>query len=230
MDRYKFPRTPHLPWSPGVSGDDVRLAAINHFANKTLIVTEKLDGENITVYSDGYIHARSIDGTSHPSRDYLKGVMAKKLRKTVPRMGSFPVLPEGWRACFEYLYAIHSIEYDRLPSYLFLIGIVDNLNVAQDWGTVCLYAENFDVPTVPQIAVIEAGDNWEKILRGKEQAIMEKSKYGATAEGYVIRNHNGFAMAEYDKNVAKYVRSGHVTSPDHWTKNWKRATIYKELS
>jgi len=230
MERYKFPRTPHLPWSPGFSGDDVRLASLDHFSNKTLIITEKLDGENITVYSDGYVHARSIDGTSHPSRDYFKGTIKSKLRKSVPNFGYIPVLPDGWRACFEYLYAIHSIEYERLPSYIFLIGIVDQFNNAMDWDIVKLYSNYFEVPTVPEISIIESGDNWEHILRDKEQTIMAKSKFGSTIEGYVIRNYNGFSMAEYGKNVAKYVRAGHVVSEDHWTKNWKRATIYKELS
>jgi len=49
--RVKYPRTPHLPWSPGASSDDVRHLNIDHFKNKQVVVTEKMDGENTSLYT-----------------------------------------------------------------------------------------------------------------------------------------------------------------------------------
>ena len=57
---YKYPRTPHLPFSPGGTKDDRRLRDINCFVGKEVVVTEKMDGENTSIYRD-YYHARSIN-------------------------------------------------------------------------------------------------------------------------------------------------------------------------
>jgi hypothetical protein len=68
--RIKYPRTLHLPWSPGVSSDDRVLHDLSCFTNKEVVVTTKMDGENTTLYADVF-HARSIDGRHHSSRDWL---------------------------------------------------------------------------------------------------------------------------------------------------------------
>jgi len=118
-ERYKYPRTPHFPWSPGFSGDDERLADVSQFEGMDIVITEKLDGENTTIYSDGYIHARSMSGTSHPWQAWVKREMAPAAQD----------LPRGWRLCGENLYGIHSIEYSKLPSFFFIFAIIDNQNI-----------------------------------------------------------------------------------------------------
>ncbi len=221
MERTKFPRTPHLPWSPGYSGDDERLSDVSHFSGKRIVITEKLDGENITIYSDGYIHARSIDGTAHPSRDFIKNVWHSS------KQG---LLPVGWRITGEYLYAIHSIEYERLSDYFFLINVVDNNGIVQDWDITEQFAHDIlDIPLVPAIAEMECGDNWIRMIQAQEARLMSASSFGSKPEGYVIRNYDAFPISKYGQNVAKFVRKGHVDDDaDHWTKNWKRATLFRE--
>lgn len=86
--RCKYPRTPHLPWSPGVSDDDILLNTASFFENKQVVVTEKMDGENTTVYRD-FIHARSIDSRFHPSRTWVKAMQAQIGYQ----------IPDGWRIC-----------------------------------------------------------------------------------------------------------------------------------
>lgn len=51
MDGY--PSTPHLPFSPQVNADDVKLssAASAHFAGQQVVITEKLDGGNCCLYA-----------------------------------------------------------------------------------------------------------------------------------------------------------------------------------
>ena len=61
MDRIKYPRTPHFPWSPGATDDDKILQDLSVFDKQPVVITEKMDGENTTIYADGYIHARSLD-------------------------------------------------------------------------------------------------------------------------------------------------------------------------
>jgi hypothetical protein len=63
----RYPRTPHLPWSPGATPDDVRAGDLSGLLGREVVVTEKPDGENTTLYADG-VHARSLDSAHHPSR------------------------------------------------------------------------------------------------------------------------------------------------------------------
>ena len=71
--RTHYPRTPHLPWSPGATPDDVRAGDPGALRGREVVVTEKLDGENTTLYRDG-MHARegwwaeSSDRACIPSR------------------------------------------------------------------------------------------------------------------------------------------------------------------
>ena len=72
----KFPRIPHLPWSPGGTRDDRRLTEdyLSNFIGNRIIITEKLDGSNLCMTKDK-VFARSHSGSpSHPSFD-----MAKKM-------------------------------------------------------------------------------------------------------------------------------------------------------
>ena len=71
MNSYiKYPSTPHLPFSQGLQRDDTRIQSLNSFEGREIVVTEKLDGENTSMYAD-HIHARSIDSRHHPSRDWV---------------------------------------------------------------------------------------------------------------------------------------------------------------
>src|SRR3990172_4379518 len=104
--KIKYPRTFHLPWSLGAADDDKMhtLTDIEEmFGGKEVIITEKMDGENTSIYSTGECHARSLDSGPHSSRDYVRG----KARQ-LACLG----FPEGWRLVGENLYAKHSIAYD----------------------------------------------------------------------------------------------------------------------
>jgi len=118
---YKYPRTPHLPWSPGVSADDITQFSLLSFEGADVVVTEKMDGENTSLYRD-HSHARSLDSIHHSSRDWLKqwhGTFAHNI-------------PLGWRICGENLFARHSVRYDHLASYFYGFSIWDDTNQALD--------------------------------------------------------------------------------------------------
>lgn len=42
----KYPRTKHLPNSPGASENDLILDTASHFSGKEIVITTKMDGEN----------------------------------------------------------------------------------------------------------------------------------------------------------------------------------------
>ena len=195
--RYKYPRTPHLSFSPGVGGDDIQLDSSEIFANSQVVVTEKLDGENTTLYSDG-LHARSIDSRHHPSRAWVKALQAA--------MGHN--IPPGWRICGENLYARHSIAYENLKSYFYVFSIWNENNYCLSWSETKEWAEILELELVP---VIYQGI-WDK---AKMLAIAEQLDLNLT-EGYVVRKTEQFHFADFQKNIAKWVRSNHVQTNEHW--------------
>jgi hypothetical protein len=176
--------------------DDI-LPNLNPFEHKEVIITEKMDGENTTLYPD-YIHARSIDSNHHESRDWIKAQHAAIKY----------LIPDGWRVVGENLFAQHSIPYYHLDSYFYIFAVFDNEHCLS-WEEVELMSEELDFPTVP---IIWRGKFNEKtlyeILRNKIDIRVQ--------EGIVIRNAKSFHIKDFDKNIAKWVRPNHVQTDDHW--------------
>jgi hypothetical protein len=199
----KYPRTYHFPWSPGATSDDkVHQDVEALFSGREVVTTEKLDGENTTIYADNYCHARSIDSAHHPSRAWVKALAAQ--------VG--PDLPEGWRVCGENLFAKHSLGYDKLETYFYVFGIYDQDNRCLSWDETVEWAALLGLQTVP---VLYRGP-WDA---DAIQALWTgKSVVGEEGEGYVVRVACGFAYEDFARSTAKYVRCGHVTTENHWMK------------
>lgn len=191
----KYPRTPHLAWSPGASADDIWFDTTRSFDGVEVIVTEKMDGENTTMYRD-HIHARSIDSRHHPSRSWVK-----QLHQRIAHQ-----IPEGWRLCGENMYARHSIGYDELPSFFMLFSIWTDENVTLSWEETLEWAQLLELETVP---VMWQGAWDERAIRGLSFDTDE-------VEGYVVRRADGFAYEDFSRNVAKWVRANHVQTEGHW--------------
>jgi hypothetical protein len=203
--RKKFSRTFHFPWSQGATDDDKTHSITDieqMFTGREVVISEKLDGENTTIYSDGFCHARSLDSAHHASRTYAKAKAAE--------IGCD--LPKGWRLVGENVYAKHSIAYSELPDYFILFGIVDDKNNARPWTEVEEWSELLGIPHVP---VIYKGIwDQDKVMK----LYPFKSKVGGdTAEGYVVRIADGFPMSQYAQNTAKFVRKNHVQTDQHWS-------------
>lgn len=193
--KWKYPRTPHLPWSPGATNDDVRLTNIKIFENKLVVITEKLDGENSTLYSDS-MHARSIDSQHHPSRSLVKQLHARIQHQ----------IPKNWRFCGENVYARHSIAYENLEGYFYLFSVWNEQNICLNWDDTLEWAKHLEIPT-PK--VLFEGQWNEKLIRNLK---FDREQI----EGYVVRIKEGFAYSNFKNAVAKWVRKGHVQSDKHW--------------
>lgn len=194
-DAVKYPRTPHLPWSPGASGDDVHLTGLQDFEKRDVVVTEKMDGENTSLYRDG-MHARSVDGRAHPSRDWVK-----RWHATIAMD-----LPEGWRFCGENCYAKHSVGYEQLQHYFYLFSVWSDENVCLSWSETEEWAALLGC-ALPR--VFYQGEWDEKEVQSIE--IDEEKE-----EGYVVRISDRFAFDQFPESIAKWVRPNHVQTDQHW--------------
>lgn len=202
-NRVKYPRTPHLPFSLGATSDDRMLVTTQQFHRKRVVVTEKMDGENTTLYRDGF-HARSLDSGRHESRDWLGAFWASIGHE----------IPEGWRVCGENVYARHSIAYDSLPSYFLGFSIWDETNTALDWDSTLDWFTLLGITPVPTLF---RGIYDEGTLRGLWDYLQKRGDlFGKTAEGYVVRLESRIPYGEFGNSMAKFVRENHVQSEQHW--------------
>lgn len=198
--RTHYPRTPHLPWSPGASSDDVRLTGRTDLAGLTgseVVVTEKMDGENTTLYADG-LHARSLDSAHHPSRARVKALQG--------RVG--PRVPAGWRICGENVFARHSIPYDDLAGHFYGFSVWDG-DTCLGWDRTVAFLHGLGIPTPPVL--------WRGVFDARaERALRALRLDTGRQEGYVVRPAGSFPAAEFGRRVAKWVRPGHVVTDTHW--------------
>lgn len=200
----KFPKIDHFPWSEGADPNSDRLMSqadvAKYFEGQEVVVGEKLDGENTSCYRD-LVHARSIDGRSHPSRDWMKKLHSSFCYD----------IPENWRVCGENVFAEHSIHYNGLPSYFFVFAIYDQFNHCLPWTETAEYAKMLGLETMP---VLYRGPfNVEAI----KKLFTGKSAFGTSEqEGYVGRMAGKIRWPDHRRSFAKFVRKGHVRTHGHW--------------
>lgn len=197
-ERVKYPRTRHLPGSPGASSDDVFVTHLSALAAGEVVVTEKMDGENTTI-GRGYVHARSLESAPHPSRDWVRALAGRLAHE----------IPPGMRICGENLYARHSIGYDALPSY-FLVFSVWQDDVCLDWDGTGEWVELLGLHRVP---VLHRGP-----FHGVDDLLARwrAAHHEDRSEGFVVRSTRSFRYADFGTHVAKWVRSDHVRTDRHW--------------
>lgn len=198
----KHPRTFHLPWSKGISSDDRVLSGVNQFEGFEVVVTEKRDGECTSLYQDGTVHARSIDGSHYPWQAQIKAMWSKNCFD----------LPAGWRVVGENLYARHSIAYNSLSSWLEVFAIFNEKGNVLPWGEMVEWCELLSLKPVPVL--------WRGMWNESEMREFHNTLDLEKQEGYVVRISEGFRQDNWGLWVGKWVRRGHVQTDVHWTKNW----------
>lgn len=195
----KYPSTFHLPWSEGVQNDDHIMPSTERFEGSHVVVTEKMDGENTSLYSD-HIHARSLDSANHPSRNWVKNHWAT-VRTSIP---------DGWRICGENMYAQHSIAYSNLETYFLVFSIWNEKNECLSWNETLEWVDMLELSTVPILYEGEYNEKKIKQLWNEMDPMFH--------EGYVVRVADSFHYSEFAECVGKFVRKGHVQTDEHWMK------------
>lgn len=158
-----------------------------------------MDGENTTTYSDGHVHARSIDSRGGEDRAWVKQFLVNNVCFN---------LPEGWRVCGENLWAEHSIHYDNLPSYFLGFSIWNEVNICLNWEDT---KEWFEMLGIKRVPILHDGAFDMSIIRD-----IEKQLDPTKDEGYVIRVADAFTYGEFKSSIAKFVRANHVQTTKHW--------------
>ena len=212
----KYNRTYHLPWSPGTTSDDRISNSVESLLGIEIIITEKLDGENTGMTDEGvYARSHATFTTSPWSRE------VRQLHKIKVE----DYLGEGVFLFGENMEGIHSIEYTNLTSYFYIFGVRDN-EIWIPWEQVEEYSYVLDIPTVPVLfkGIVNTAKELQKIV---EDLVSKPSELGGQREGIVVRNAGLFHNDDFADNVMKWVRKGHVTTTNHWTRNWKKAKIIR---
>ncbi len=196
-DYAKYPRTYHLPWTGSMNQDDKMIKSTDCFKGKRVIVSEKMDGENTSMYCD-HIHARSIESENHISRTWVKNFWG----------GICQDIPKGWRVCGENLWAKHSIQYSNLPTYLMGFSVWNDRNECLNWDETLIW---FNLLGMQHVPILYDGIYDEKYIK-----TLYDPKTWNTIEGYVIRVADKFSYGDFRNSVAKYVRDKHIQTTKHW--------------
>jgi hypothetical protein len=210
----KYNRTYHLPWSPGSSNDDRISNDVSSLLGIDIVITEKIDGENCGMTDDG-VYARSHTSfTTSPWSREVRSLHSLSIKNE---------LGENVFLFGENMEGIHSIEYNNLTSYFYIFGVRDN-NIWISWEKVEEYSYLLDIPTVP--VLFKGVVNTEKELKDlTDKLVKEPSSLGGPREGIVVRNASLFHNDDFSENVMKWVRKGHITTDEHWTRNWVKSKI-----
>lgn len=204
MSSKKYNRTLHLPWSKGRGDDDKVAKDVSSLLGKHIIITEKMDGSNASLESDGCFARTHSGPPTHTSFDGLKALHASIKYN----------LSEGFQFFGEWLYALHSIAYEELPGY-FLLFAVRHEDIWKSWDYVIQCSLNLKIPTVPVVwsGRVETAKELEALT---SELAGQKSICGGEREGLVVRLHEEFEDKNFSKCVMKYVRANHVQTTEHW--------------
>lgn len=249
----KYCRSLHAHISLGTTSDDrfMPFGYVQAFSNmRSLVLTEKMDGENNAYKKYGFFArshtAPTVSPWSKPLRDRWELIKND--------LGDIELFGEG-------MYGIHSIKYHNLESFFYLFAVREK-NRWLSWEEVKFYAKLFDFPTVPEIEIkfplktfvkegideniclrnwliANLGMTWEEYvltpgsLNGQDFDCKTGVLGNVGCEGFVIRNADSFEtndgvlpVAENEfNNLFKLVREKHVKTDEHWTKNWKPASL-----
>ncbi|MBM2621259.1 RNA ligase family protein [Actinoplanes sp. LDG1-06] len=192
----KYPRTFHLPDSPGATDDD----KVQHdltWLDGELVVTEKLDGGNLTFTRDA-MYGRSPDSGTQPWDRPAKALWA---------MTSYRI-PDDWRVCGESMWARRSIPYSDLPGVFIVFGIWDETDTLLGWDDTVDWAQRLELPVVP---VLYRGGSLSEA-----RAAWAAQREPETSEGFVVRAAGRIPADQFAVRVLKWVRSDHVRTPDSW--------------
>ena len=204
-----YPRTMYVPYTPSHSPRDRTLSMkdMENFVGKRIIITEKLDGTNTTLYN-GRVYTRSGNRSRHKIHGMVKKYHAWKVWDAPKLHG-------------EDIYAVHSLEYDAVaPDKTFYAFHYRLGRQFMSWDELVDYTTELDIPTVPLLfdGIL---DSVEEVQKKHMEIFKIGSTMGSKPEGAVMRIAGRISAKEFSKDMCKAVRRDHVQTDKHWSRNWK---------
>jgi len=120
-ENIEYPEIYHIPSSPGRSEDDGVMDSLSGFNGRRVIVSEKLDGEVITIYTD-HFHAQVGD-------EEVVAALWESIKDKIPR---------GWR-----------VTGICLPDRFAGISVWNDQNVALSWDSTLEWFSLLGIDPVP---------------------------------------------------------------------------------
>ena len=244
----KYNRSLHAHISLGSTSDDRFMPSgyVKAFSEmKELVLTEKLDGQNNCFTKDG-IFARShalpsVLPWDKPLRErwsLIKDDLGEYEIFGENMYGTHSIAYSGLESYF-YVFAVRvkdvwlSWEEVEAVAYAYEFPTVPRIEITKT--LLEMYESNKNENTLLESWFIEnLGMSWESSVNTAGLLGGYDSLSGDLAsEGFVVRNADEFktndgilkvANNEFN-NLFKVVRKGHVQTDEHWTKNWKPATL-----
>jgi atypical dual specificity phosphatase len=213
---HKFPRTPHAFDLGGATRDDkvmnmVELKGILESGN-SLIVEEKIDGANMGIFitPDGQIITQNrshfVTSSYHPQFALLTKWIAQRTDDL------WAILEPGRHVLFgEWMYATHSIQYNRLPGWFVAYDLFDRIEGA--FYSRDRLAAVLALTSIPHIAVIQEGS--VSTIDALRSLVVGPSSYNDSfREGIVIR----VCDRDRDRLLArmKLVRPDFIAGNERW--------------
>ena len=244
----KYCRSLHAQISLGTTSDDRFMpnGYVEAFSKfNTLILTEKLDGQNNCFNKHGVFARSHAAPTQHPWDKPLRD----RWELIKNDLNDLEIFGEN-------MYGIHSIAYTELESYFYVFAVREG-DTWLSWEEVTFYAGLLDFPTVPELPLQtelkdfltphvsenQALDNWlssnlgmswiEHVETPGQLGGYDPHTQAPCSEGFVIRNKDSFLTNQGEipvapnefNNLFKLVRKSQVKTDVHWTKTWKPAPL-----
>ncbi|HLF06591.1 MAG TPA: RNA ligase family protein, partial [Thermoplasmata archaeon] len=125
-------------------------------------------------------------------------------------------IPRGHSVFAEWCYATHSIRYSALPDFLLVIAAREDFSGQWlSWSGTARLAAGLGIPAVPELWRGTPMDQ-NALRAASDRVALSTSECGGDREGLVVRLAGPFK--ELPKSMAKWVRAGHVTTDEHWTR------------
>ena len=218
----KFPRTKHLPLEPNAGREDL-IASNEEFEallrHNNVFISEKVDGANCAItIVDGqpmirnrnHILSKSFTGAKTPAKMQFSSIWNWFYQNSYRFQDLQRIL--GFVPCVygEWMYARHTVKYDKLPEYFIAFDIYDS-DEGKFVGTdICRSVlEEVGMAIVP---LLHVGPVNEKILLDLRNGPSLLSSTDKREGIYIKLVDDGFVSGRY-----KMVRSGFIQG-EHWNK------------
>jgi hypothetical protein len=244
----KYCRSLHAHISLGTTSDDrfMPKGYVKAFAGfDKLVLTEKLDGQNDCLKKDGVFARSHVAPTTHPwdkpiwDRWHLLKNDLGDLELFGENMYGAHSLGYKKLESFYYVFAVREkgrwLSWEEVKFYAAMLDFPTVPEIKITTKLSDIYDEKKDENIIlREWFKANLGMTWEESTKTSGTLGGYDMNTGEDAsEGFVVRNANGYETNsgllpvknnEFD-SLFKLVRESHVGTDEHWTKNWKPATL-----